>query len=89
MRTLLTETAEIDAHLHNTQQPGDALLFEARLILSPELREKVQWQQQTLALVQQYGRKQLRTQIQDVHRQLFSLPQHQSFREKIMRLFNR
>jgi hypothetical protein len=89
MPTSLTEIAEIDDHLFNREQPGEALLFEAKLILSPELKDRVMWQKQTLNLVQQYGRNNLRTQIAAVHRQLFSLPQHQSFAQKVMRLFKR
>jgi hypothetical protein len=47
-----------------------------------ELPLKVQWHKQTLGLVQQYGRKNLVSIIGDVHNQLFTLPQHQSFQAK-------
>jgi hypothetical protein len=87
MRTLLTEIQEIDEHVHGTAAPDDALLFEAKLLLDAELPLKVQWHKQTLGLVQQYGRKNLVSIIGDVHNQLFTLPQHQSFRQKIMGLF--
>jgi len=89
MPTSLNEIAEIDDHLFNRQQPGEALLFEAKLIISPELKDKVMWQKQTLNLVQQYGRNNLRAQIQAVHRQLFTQQQHQSFAQKVMGLFKR
>jgi hypothetical protein len=87
MRTLLIEIQQIDQHVQGTAAPDEALLFEAKLLLDDELPLKVQWHKQTLGLVQQYGRKNLVGIIGDVHNQLFTLPQHQSFRQKIMGLF--
>jgi hypothetical protein len=87
MRTLLTEIQQIDQHVQGTSAPDEALLFEAKLLLDDELPLKVQWHKQTLGLVQQYGRKNLVSIIGDVHNQLFTLPQHQSFRQKITGLF--
>jgi hypothetical protein len=89
MRTSLDEIKEVDDHLLKLQQPDDALLFEAKLLVYPELKYKVMWHKQTLRLVQQYGRNNLRAQIEAVHQQLFTLPQHQSFRQKVLRLFKR
>lgn len=87
MRTLLTEIQQIDQHVQCTAAPDEALLFEAKLLLDAELPLKVQWHKQTLGLVQQYGRKNLVSIIGDVHNQLFTLPQHQSFKQKILGLF--
>lgn len=89
MRTLLDEIKEVDDHLLKLQQPDDALLFQAKLLIYPELKDKVMLHNQTLRLVQQYGRNHLRAQIDAVHRQLFTLPQHQSFSEKVLRFFKR
>ncbi|RFZ90718.1 hypothetical protein D0C36_17305 [Mucilaginibacter conchicola] len=66
---------------------GDALVFEARLILNPALQEEVLLHKQTLALVKQYGREALRKDIEDIHQQLFSHPQHRSFKDSILRFF--
>ncbi|TFF34773.1 hypothetical protein [Mucilaginibacter psychrotolerans] len=87
MRTLLTEIQQIDEHVQGSAAPDEALLFEAKLLLDAELPLKVQWHKQTLGLVQQYGRKNLVSVINDVHTQLLTQPQHQSFRQKIMGLF--
>jgi hypothetical protein len=87
MRTLLTEIQQIDEHVQGTAAPGEALLFEAKLLLDTELPLKVEWHKQTLGLVQQYGRKNLVSIIGNVHNQLFTLPQHQSFKQKILQLF--
>jgi hypothetical protein len=89
MRTSLNNIKEIDDHVLGTAAPQDGLLFEAKMILNPELRMDVAWHRQTLKLVQQYGRKQLRADIEAVHQQLFTHPKHQSFRETILRYFKR
>ena len=89
MMTSLTETAQIDAYILGTAQPGDALVFEAKMLLAPELKEKFFWQKKATELVKQYGQKQLRQEIEDIHRQLFTLPEHAGFGNKIRRLFTR
>lgn len=87
MRTSLIEIAQIDAHLHKKQRPADALLFEAQTLLNSDLQSNVSSQQQVYSLVQQYGRKQLKQEIEVVHQQLFTQPKHLSFRQKIARIF--
>jgi hypothetical protein len=87
MRTSLNEIKEIDDHVLQQALPDEALLFEAKLIINPGLKYQVMWHKQTLGLVQQYGRNQLKAEIETVHQKLFSLPKHEGFRQKIMRLF--
>ncbi|SDL64865.1 hypothetical protein SAMN05421823_107152 [Catalinimonas alkaloidigena] len=87
MKTFSTDTRHIDAHLHQRQEGGEAALFEARLLLDDDLREKVRWQQKTYHLVRQYGRRQLKAEIEAVHQQLFQRPEHASFRQKVLRWF--
>jgi hypothetical protein len=89
MRTSLIETRQIEAHLLQLWEPGDALVFEARLLLEPELRGKMQWQKETYNLIRQYGRHQLKQEIEAVHQQLFTEPKHAGFGQKIMRLFSK
>jgi hypothetical protein len=87
MRTLLNNTKEVDDYVLNQSAPQDALLFEAKLIIDPELKYAVMWHKQTINMVNQYGRNNLRTMIENVHQQLFTQPQHQTFRQKILGLF--
>jgi hypothetical protein len=90
MRTSLIETRQIEAHLLEPGQGGgEALVFQARLLLEPELGEKVRWQQKTYDLVLSYGRQELKKEIQAAHEQLFTRPEHASFRQKIKRLFSK
>ncbi len=87
MRTLLTEVQQIEQHLLHRNEPGDALVFEAKMILDDELREKVSLQKQSYAFINFYGRKQLKQELETVHQQLFTSAKHSSFRERILKLF--
>jgi hypothetical protein len=87
MRTSLNETRQIDDYLFKYAGAADAFLFEARLILQPELQETMQWQQRTYELIQQYSRRQLKQEIEAVHQHLFSEPEHASFRQRIRSFF--
>jgi hypothetical protein len=89
MRTSLNNIKEIDDHIHGLASPQDSLLLQAKMIVNPELKLNVMWHKQTLKLVQQYGRDQLRADIEAVHQQLFTLPGHLSFRQSILRFFKR
>ena len=89
MRTSLNETKQIDDYLFAYAGAADALLFEARLILQPGLQEKMQWQQRTYEIIQQYSRRRLKAEIEAVHQQLFNEPEHISFRRKVLSFFNR
>jgi len=87
MKTLWNETRQIELHLSGKTNTGDALLFEAQLILDPALYDKVLWQMQTYAIINNYGRTQLKNEIEAVHQKLFTATEHLSFRQKIRRLF--
>jgi hypothetical protein len=87
MRTSLNEIKLIDDHLLKKHSTGDALLFDALLILNPSLSGKVAWQKNTIQTVQQYGRKQLKAEIEEVHRSLFNEFEHKGFRDRILIFF--
>jgi TorA maturation chaperone TorD len=88
MRTSLINIAQIEAHLLNRQHPGDALLFDAKLMLDHNLQADAAAQQKVYSLVQQYGRRQLKQEIEAAYQQLFTQPEHLSFKQKIARFFN-
>jgi hypothetical protein len=89
MTTSWNETKQIEAHILGTAGTGDALLFEAKLMLDNELADKLIWQQKAYATIQQFGRRQLKKEIEQVHQQLFTHAAHVSFAEKIRRLFSK
>lgn len=87
MRTSLIEIEQIEAHLMKRSEQGDHLVFEARLLLEPELHERVQWQQEAYRMVKLYGRDLLKQEIEAVHQKMFTQKEHLSFSQKIRRLF--
>ena len=87
MPTSWNDTIQIEKYLGKSRSNGDALVFEARLILDPDLADKMHWQQKTYALIKNYGRQQLKQEIELVHQQLFTQKEHQSFGQKIKALF--
>lgn len=89
MRTSLNKLKQIEDHLLRLSPPEDSLLFEAKMILDTDLRSNVLLQQRTYTLVQQYGRKQLKAEIEAVHQQIFSNPAQQGFVHKILSLFKK
>jgi hypothetical protein len=89
MRTSLNEIKQIEDHLLRLAPPEDSLVFEAKMILDNELHQRVLLQQQSYALVQQYGRKQLKAEIEAIHQQIFSNPTQQSFVNRIRSLFKK
>ncbi|MDR0265732.1 MAG: hypothetical protein LBJ04_21140 [Sphingobacterium sp.] len=89
MMTSWNETQQIEAYIFEIAQPEDVLLFEAKLLLDEELADKVTAQQKTYAAIRQFGRKQLKMEIEAVQQRLFTHPQHNSFSQKIIRLFRK
>jgi hypothetical protein len=83
----LNNIAQAEQHLLKKSRPSGSLLFEANMLINDELKSNVAAQQQVYSLVKQYGRKQLKAEIEAVHQQLFTQPEHLSFRQKIARIF--
>ena len=89
MRTSLNNIKAIDDHLFGRNAPGDALVFEANLILSSSLRDDIEQQQRTYAVIKQYSRKQLKAEIAAVQQKLHNEQQYHSFMQKIINLFKK
>jgi hypothetical protein len=89
MKTSLIETQQIEAHLLRLSSPGEALLFEAKMLLDEELAEKLQWQKNACDMVKRYGRRQLKQEIEAVQQRLFSEARHKNFSEKIRQIFSK
>jgi len=87
MKTSLNELRLIEHYLLSDEKDGESFLFEAKMILQPELKQQVYWQNKAYKIVRDYGRKQLKNEINNIHETLFNTAEHQSFRQKVMRLF--
>jgi hypothetical protein len=88
MRASLNDIEQIEEYIFENKQGEEAVLFEARLILQPELKERIVWQKKTYAVIREYSRIQLKKEIENTHRRLFHEPEHKSFRRKIENIFS-
>jgi len=89
MRTSLRETKMLDDYNLRNQRKDERLLTEAKLILYPELRDKLHWQQRVYEVVRQYGRRALKAELETVHEQLFTESRFARFRSRIFRIFKK
>ncbi|MDR2269652.1 MAG: hypothetical protein LBF27_01995 [Sphingobacterium sp.] len=89
MTTSWNETQQIEAYLMGTTHPSEALLFEVQLLLDKELASKVLAQQRAYEAIQEFGRMQLKKEIEAIHQTLFTQAKHIRFSQKIMRLFRK
>lgn len=87
MKTSASDTQQIDRYLLQQLPAGDKLVFDAKLMLCPELKDTMEWQRKVHQLIQLRGRQQLKAQIKTVEQMVFSQPEYSSFRQKISRLF--
>ena len=87
MKTSLDKLQLMEDCLLGRSSGEQQALFEAKLLLDSELREDTYWQRKTYGIIHECGRKQLRKELENVHRTLFTAPQHQSFRDKILGFF--
>lgn len=87
MRTSLNKLQEIEQYLMRRGDAGDRLVFEARTIVDADLARNVSLQKETYAVINQYGRRKLKAELDAVHQQLFTLRRYQRFREKVLALF--
>ncbi len=87
MKNSRTETKEIESYLHGNLPTGEKLLFKAKILLDPVLRTNVFFQKKTYALVQQYGRRKMKQDLEKAHQNLFRDPTKTAFQNEINNLF--
>ena len=83
----MIETQRIEALLLGTAAADERLLMEAQGILDPSLAEKVRLQRQVMEAATIYGRQKLIDEITEVDHRLVSSPEKQSFRQRILSIF--
>ena len=88
MKTSLSETIEIEKYLLDELAPERALVFNARLLISAQLRKDTFFQKLVHRLVHLYHRRHLKREVEAVHARLFNDPSRLDFREGVMKNFN-
>ena len=86
MRTSLNKIQEIENFLFQKLRGGDLLVFEAKIILEPKLKDEIQIQKEAYELIRSYGRKMLKAEIKAAENKVF---EEADFNYKIKRLFTK
>ena len=89
MRTSLNNIKAIDDYLLGSMTPGDALLFEANVLLNSDLKDDIQHQKNTYSIIIQYSRRQIKDELMAVQKTLATAPQHRGFMRRIANLFKK
>ena len=87
MRKALREIQEIEQYCQGQLSDTEQEAFETRLILEPELEEKLHWQQDFYQWIKYLSRKLLKKEIQATENQLFTQHQYRNFQEQIEHIF--
>ena len=88
MKTL-REVKQIDHYLFGKMSVGSRLLFEARLLIDPTLKLRVEWQQKLYSIIKRSGRRQMKSEAARAHHQLFSDPAKRDFQLSVFELFSK
>ena len=86
---ILREIKQIDAYCRGKMDAGSRVVFEAQLLIDPALAIRVQYQQKLYRIIRTSGRRQIKSEVEHVHRKLFSDPSKAEFRRDIFKLFSK
>ncbi|NLR64960.1 hypothetical protein HGH92_11650 [Chitinophaga varians] len=84
MRKQLCEIRDIEQYLEHQQDTADQRVFEARVLTSPDLAEKMSYQQKIVQLVRWLARRNKRQQLDTLYHQLMT---DETYRQKITSIF--
>lgn len=84
MRKQLCEIRDIEQYLEQQQETADQRVFEARVLTSPDLAEKVSYQQKIVRLVRWLARRNRRQQLDNLYQQLMT---DETYHQKITSIF--
>ncbi|TAF33640.1 MAG: hypothetical protein EAZ57_05210 [Cytophagales bacterium] len=84
----MNETELIEHYLQGLLTPEDRLLLEAKLLLYPDLKQKIELQSLVYDIAKVYGEQALRQDIATAERKLFTESRFQNFRSLIFNIFN-
>lgn len=85
MRKQLHEIQDIDRYIFHTMTGADRLVFQAKMILQPQLKEKVRWQRKVYAFLQWASRKKKKEELTSLHTRLMN---DASFNSRITSIFS-
>lgn len=87
MRTSLNDIRLAEKHLLKNLEPGESLVFQARLITEPVLRWNVYLLRKVFDVLALRQRKTVKIEIEAIHNRLFTHPAKAEFQRQILQLF--
>jgi len=86
---ILREVERIDRYLQGKMDPASRLLFDAELLIDPLFAKRFSYQQTLYQIIKNSGRRELKRELEVIHRQLLSDPLKMDFRNEILKLFSK
>lgn len=87
MKTSYSDIQETEKYLHGDLAPQAALLFEAKLLLSEDLRMNTFLQRMVYRLVTLYHRRILRSEVEAIHQRYMNDPDNRSYADSVIKSF--
>jgi hypothetical protein len=84
MRTSLTRLELIESYISGSMPPAERAVFTAKLVLDKDLAAEVHDQTKTYNIIREYGREELRAEIELIHHELI---RKKSFWDQIITIF--
>jgi hypothetical protein len=84
-----TNVSEIENYLFGKLDTPSKLVFEARLLINPVLKLNVESQRRLYSIIKLSGRRKIKSELEQIHRRLFSDIQKNIFQQGIHQLFNK
>ena len=82
-------TATIERYLFGQLNVSERLTFEARLLLNPALKKRVRQQERIYRMIRLSGRRNLKFELEQIQRRLFSDVGHSDFKAQVLRIFTK
>jgi hypothetical protein len=87
MTTWINDMKNVDDYVTGKLSPEETLLFEARLLLDPALKFRVALQRKIISIARMYGRKTVKSEVENIGQKLFSDQSKTGFHHEVNRLF--
>lgn len=87
MRTSLNDIRSAEKHILKTLEPAESLVFQARLITEPALRWNVYLLRKIYDVLAFRQRQTVKTEMEAIHKRLFTHPAKADFQRQILQLF--
>ena len=83
----MSDIRSAEKHILETLEPAESLVFQARLITEPALRWNVYLLRKIYGVLTLRQRQTVKTEMETIHKRLFTHPAKADFQRQILQLF--